>query len=350
MIRGLSYQKGVFFIGKRNIACAYDKNGKIVEWVLPLSIKSILKVFSQVLFSMPIGFLLFTIIFFSCIFVPKWFDFGWDGFPYYFVFYYMFGTHFIFPAQLRKYHGAEHKVFSYNGIKSLGYLKRIQKAAITNKHCSTNTVVIYFSSVVLLAIMFSMYKSNADAVQWASYSALGMTMVINFVLHKKGCRWLTAYVLSVSYFLQKHVTTSEPDHVHMKTAIRSYRCLAKVEFPERLKFSKKREVKNMAIVDITIIPIGTKTASVSEYVADIHRVLQTYNDKVTYQLTPMSTIIEGELPVLFEIIQALHEVPFKAGVDRVATNIRIDDRRDKQLKMDEKLKSVEEKLLMDDYH
>ncbi|OIJ20377.1 hypothetical protein BKP45_09380 [Anaerobacillus alkalidiazotrophicus] len=100
----------------------------------------------------------------------------------------------------------------------------------------------------------------------------------------------------------------------------------------------------MAIVDITIIPIGTNEPSVSQYVAEIHQLLETYNDKVKYQLTPMSTIIEGELSVLFEVIQALHEVPFSKGVQRVATNIRIDDRRDKQLIMSEKIRSVEGKL------
>ncbi|WP_236035091.1 MTH1187 family thiamine-binding protein [Alkalihalobacterium elongatum] len=100
----------------------------------------------------------------------------------------------------------------------------------------------------------------------------------------------------------------------------------------------------MAIVDVTIIPIGTNSPSVSHFVADIHEVLKKYEDKVKYQLTPMSTIIEGELPVLFEVIQAIHEVPFEAGVQRVATNIRIDDRRDKKTTLDGKLASVNEKL------
>ncbi|WP_238457632.1 MTH1187 family thiamine-binding protein [Alkalihalobacterium alkalinitrilicum] len=100
----------------------------------------------------------------------------------------------------------------------------------------------------------------------------------------------------------------------------------------------------MAIVDVTIIPIGTNASSVSHYVADIHRVLEKYNKKIKYQLTPMSTIIEGELPVLFEVIQAIHEVPFEAGVQRVATNIRIDDRRDKASTLEGKLASVNEKL------
>ncbi|WP_394232945.1 MTH1187 family thiamine-binding protein [Niallia oryzisoli] len=98
----------------------------------------------------------------------------------------------------------------------------------------------------------------------------------------------------------------------------------------------------MAIVDVTVIPVGTKTASVSTYVADIQRVLKKYEEKgdIRYQLTPMNTIIEGELSLLFEVIQAMHEVPFEKGLVRVCTNIRIDDRRDIERKMEEKVERV----------
>lgn len=47
---------------------------------------------------------------------------------------------------------------------------------------------------------------------------------------------------------------------------------------------------------------------------------------------------------LFEVVQAIHELPFDKGLDRVCTNIRIDDRRDKSRKMNDKLKSVENHL------
>ncbi|ALC81621.1 MULTISPECIES: MTH1187 family thiamine-binding protein [Bacillus] len=102
----------------------------------------------------------------------------------------------------------------------------------------------------------------------------------------------------------------------------------------------------MAIADITIIPIGTESPSVSHYVADIQKVLEalTEEGKITYQLTPMSTLIEGTIPDLFTAIQAVHEVPFKEGVKRVATNIRIDDRRDKANTMNGKLESVKRHL------
>ena len=102
----------------------------------------------------------------------------------------------------------------------------------------------------------------------------------------------------------------------------------------------------MAIVDVTVIPIGTQTPSVSSYVADIQRILKKYEEqgKIQYQLTPMNTLIEGELPVLFEVIQAIHEAPFNTGIQRVATNIRIDDRRDVKRQMQDKVNRVNELL------
>jgi uncharacterized protein (TIGR00106 family) len=54
----------------------------------------------------------------------------------------------------------------------------------------------------------------------------------------------------------------------------------------------------------------------------------------------MNTIIEGELPVLFEVIQAMHEAPFLEGIQRVATTIRIDERRDVKRSMEYKVDRV----------
>lgn len=98
----------------------------------------------------------------------------------------------------------------------------------------------------------------------------------------------------------------------------------------------------MAIVDVAVIPLGTESPSVSKYVAGVHKVLKKYEEegKIRYQLTPMNTVIEGELPVLFEVIQAMHEAPFSEGIKRVATTIRIDDRRDVKRSMEYKVERV----------
>jgi uncharacterized protein (TIGR00106 family) len=102
----------------------------------------------------------------------------------------------------------------------------------------------------------------------------------------------------------------------------------------------------LAIVDITVIPIGTNGPSVSDYVANIQTFLEENKDKynVTFQLTPMSTLIEGELENLFAVMKEIHELPFLNGIHRVATNIRIDDRRDKKATLESKLESINKKI------
>ncbi|NEN84481.1 MTH1187 family thiamine-binding protein [Paenibacillus elgii] len=100
----------------------------------------------------------------------------------------------------------------------------------------------------------------------------------------------------------------------------------------------------MAIVEVTVIPIGTATTSLSGYVADLHRLLEQAPEPIQFQMTPMSTIIEGELQDLFQVLQRLHEAPFQHGAQRVSTSIKIDDRRDKNASMEQKLRSVRDKL------
>lgn len=100
----------------------------------------------------------------------------------------------------------------------------------------------------------------------------------------------------------------------------------------------------MAIVQVTTFPMGTETPSVSKYVAAVQRVLREAPENITFQMTPMATIIEGELPDILAVIQRMHEQSFQEGAMRVYTSITIDERRDKAASMAQKMKSVEEKL------
>lgn len=100
----------------------------------------------------------------------------------------------------------------------------------------------------------------------------------------------------------------------------------------------------MAIVEITVIPVGTGTTSLSGYVADMQRILERSGSSIRYQLTPMSTIIEGDLGELFDIVRRLHESPFANGAGRVCTTVKIDDRRDRFSSMEQKMQSVAERL------
>lgn len=99
----------------------------------------------------------------------------------------------------------------------------------------------------------------------------------------------------------------------------------------------------MAVVEVVIIPIGTSSPSLSDYVAGCVKVLQEA-DGINYKLTSMGTIIEGELDRVLDVVRRMHEVPFDRGIGRVVTTIRIDDRRDKTITMDGKVAAVESKL------
>ncbi len=98
----------------------------------------------------------------------------------------------------------------------------------------------------------------------------------------------------------------------------------------------------MAILEISVVPIGTGDTSLSAYVADCLRLLK--KEKVRYELSSMGTNIEGDLKDLFKIALNMHQVPFKKGAQRVVTSMKIDDRRDKKGTLEGKKKAVQRKL------
>ncbi len=99
----------------------------------------------------------------------------------------------------------------------------------------------------------------------------------------------------------------------------------------------------MAVVEISVVPLGTKSPSVSKHVARVLRVLQEANN-INYELTSMGTIIEGDLDRIMAVVRKMHESAFNDEVLRVVTTIKIDDRRDKPLSMSGKLDSLKREL------
>lgn len=95
----------------------------------------------------------------------------------------------------------------------------------------------------------------------------------------------------------------------------------------------------MISAELTIIPIGTPETSLSRYVAAAVSALD--KSGVKYTITGMGTIIETDSPEkLFNSIKMAHEAVFNTGAQRVATSIKIDDRRDKEETVEEKVSSV----------
>ncbi len=97
------------------------------------------------------------------------------------------------------------------------------------------------------------------------------------------------------------------------------------------------------VAELTIVPLGTASPSLSAYVADVEGVLRSVVG-LKVMLTPMATVLEGELDLILETVRRVHELPFRMGARRVSTRLSIDDRRDKELSMSGKIEAVQEKL------
>jgi len=99
----------------------------------------------------------------------------------------------------------------------------------------------------------------------------------------------------------------------------------------------------MALIEVSVIPLGTQTPSVSKYVAGAVKVLQDEKD-IKYELTAMGTIIEGDLARLLSLAHKMHQSAFATGAQRVVTTIKIDERRDAVATMQSKLEAVRREL------
>ena len=95
----------------------------------------------------------------------------------------------------------------------------------------------------------------------------------------------------------------------------------------------------MAIAAVSISPVG-EGISVSRFVSAAFEVARD-QDRVRYRLDPMFTTLEGELADIYALVQRMQQAVFDAGAQRVSTVLKIDDRRDRAVQMEEKIRAVE---------
>jgi uncharacterized protein (TIGR00106 family) len=95
------------------------------------------------------------------------------------------------------------------------------------------------------------------------------------------------------------------------------------------------------IVDLCVIPLGVGL-SVSKYVAACERVLQDAGLKT--HLHAYGTNVEGEWDAVFAAVKKCHEVIHGMGAPRISTTLRVGTRTDRPQTMDDKVRSVEDKL------
>jgi uncharacterized protein (TIGR00106 family) len=95
------------------------------------------------------------------------------------------------------------------------------------------------------------------------------------------------------------------------------------------------------IADLCLVPLGVGV-SLSSYIAACERVLKEAGLEI--RLHAYGTNIEGEWETVFAAIRRCHEVVHEMGAPRISTTLKIGTRTDRVASMDEKVRSVQEKL------
>ena len=94
----------------------------------------------------------------------------------------------------------------------------------------------------------------------------------------------------------------------------------------------------MIISQLSIAPVGEGT-SLSKYVKIVVDSIKKSN--VKFKTNDMSTIIEThDLKALFKVVEDAHNAVLKSGAKRVITELKIDDRKDKNAYLGSKATSL----------
>ena len=96
----------------------------------------------------------------------------------------------------------------------------------------------------------------------------------------------------------------------------------------------------MVLLEFAMAP-GGKGESVSSYVARILDVID--RSGVSYQLTPMGTILEGDWDRVFGVVKACFD-ELESDCSRISMNLKMDYRRGEQSRMASKVEAVQRKL------
>jgi uncharacterized protein (TIGR00106 family) len=95
------------------------------------------------------------------------------------------------------------------------------------------------------------------------------------------------------------------------------------------------------LIDLCVVPIGVGV-SLSPYIAACEKVLTEAGLKTS--LHSNGTNVEGEWDEVFAAVKRCHEVVHEMGAPRITTSIKLGTRTDRVQTMEDKVRSVREKL------
>ncbi len=100
----------------------------------------------------------------------------------------------------------------------------------------------------------------------------------------------------------------------------------------------------MIQAEISVYPMATRTTSASFYIAKAIESIQNI-ENLRYEINSMGTVLESDsIDIIYEASKKMMETVHNLGITRVEVVIKVDSRRDKHVKMEEKIDSIKKQL------
>ena len=100
----------------------------------------------------------------------------------------------------------------------------------------------------------------------------------------------------------------------------------------------------MIQAEISIYPMATRTTSVSFYIAKAIESIKKI-EGLRYEINSMGTILESDnIDTINKATKEMIETVHNLGITRTEIIIKIDSRKDKQVRMEEKLESIKKQI------
>jgi len=100
----------------------------------------------------------------------------------------------------------------------------------------------------------------------------------------------------------------------------------------------------MIQAEISIYPIATRTTSVSFYIAKAIESIKKI-EGLRYEINSMGTILESDnIDIINKATKEMIETVHNLGITRTEIIIKIDSRKDKQVRMEEKVEAIKKQI------
>lgn len=98
----------------------------------------------------------------------------------------------------------------------------------------------------------------------------------------------------------------------------------------------------VAEIDITPIHPGQDADHFSQVIAHTVKILDDVGAR--YRITPFGTVVEGELDEVLDWLGRMHRAALAQGCERVLTQIKIDERKQRAHPLEERVEVLERRL------